>query len=115
MTGQSPPVELGPLLTPAQVARLLGVHPATIKRWSRTGKLPCVRTPGRHRRYRVADVELLYGATLPEGQPPCLNPACREREATIRALRVQVRQQNAALELLEAVTLDDMRNEGALR
>jgi DNA-binding CsgD family transcriptional regulator len=42
-------------------------------------------------------------------------PQCREREATIRAQATQIRQMNAAMELLEAVTLDDMKHEGALR
>jgi DNA-binding CsgD family transcriptional regulator len=45
-------------------------------------------------------------------EPVC--PQCREREATIRAQATQIRQMNAAMELLEAVTLDDMKHEGAL-
>jgi excisionase family DNA binding protein len=41
----------GELLTSAQVAELLGVTPATVKRWADSGLLPCDRTVGRHRRF----------------------------------------------------------------
>lgn len=49
---QSPPyllregqvsVSLFPLLTAAQAAALLGVHPRTLARWARQQKIPCVR------------------------------------------------------------------------
>jgi excisionase family DNA binding protein len=46
------------LLTPREVAELLGVRTATVGWWVRTGALrPFVRTPGGHRRYRRSDVE----------------------------------------------------------
>lgn len=44
------------LLTSAQVARLLGVTPATVKRWADAGFIPCARTVGAHRRFRPEDV-----------------------------------------------------------
>jgi len=40
----------------ADLARVCGVSISTIKRWTDTGFLRCVRTPGGHRRYRVQDV-----------------------------------------------------------
>ena len=40
-----------PLLSSTQAARLIGVHPASIKRWANQGKLKCVKTPGGHRRF----------------------------------------------------------------
>lgn len=46
-----------PLLTSAQVARLLGVASATVKRWADHGLIPCARTAGAHRRFRTEDVE----------------------------------------------------------
>jgi excisionase family DNA binding protein len=44
------------LLTSAQAARLLGVTPATVKRWTDAGLIPCARTVGAHRRFRAEDV-----------------------------------------------------------
>lgn len=46
-------------LTPLQAARLLGVHRDTVVRWADAGRLPCWRTPTRHRRFRLEDVERL--------------------------------------------------------
>src|SRR3954451_20012129 len=47
------------LLTPAQVAALVFVHPKTVSRWARAGKIPSTRTPGGHRRFRSSDVRAL--------------------------------------------------------
>ena len=44
-------------LSSAEAARVLGVHAASLKRWSDQGRIDCVRTPGGHRRFRRADVE----------------------------------------------------------
>ena len=42
------------LLTIGEMARKLGIHPQTLRRWERTGKLPPPeRTLGNHRRYRA--------------------------------------------------------------
>lgn len=48
------------LLTRAEVARLLHVDPTTVTRWARDGKLPAIRLPSGHRRYRQVDVLALY-------------------------------------------------------
>lgn len=46
------------LLTPREVAKLLGVRTSTVAWWARTGELePAMRTVGGHRRYRRADVD----------------------------------------------------------
>ena len=45
------------LLSSAQVAELLGVSAASVKRWADAGALPCVRTAGQHRRFRRATVD----------------------------------------------------------
>lgn len=47
------------LLTSGEVARRLGIAPATLKRWTDAGKLRCVRTAGGHRRFDARDVERL--------------------------------------------------------
>lgn len=38
-------------------ARLLHVHPDTIRRWADAGLLPSWRTPTNQRRFRIEDVE----------------------------------------------------------
>ena len=53
-----------PLLTRAEAARVLGVHPSTVTRWAAAGLLPCVRTPSGERRYRSHDVEELLNQHL---------------------------------------------------
>lgn len=44
----------------------LGVSLNTLRRWSDAGKLKCYRSPGGHRRYRRADVEVLLRAESAE-------------------------------------------------
>lgn len=48
-----------PLLTPGQVAQRFAVDPKTVTRWAMQGKLPIVKTPGGHRRYRKSVIEEL--------------------------------------------------------
>lgn len=46
------------LLTPREVAEMMGVRTTTVARWDRIGALKAlVRTPGGHRRYRRTDAE----------------------------------------------------------
>jgi excisionase family DNA binding protein len=47
----------GTLLTSTEVAQLLGVTAATVKRWADSGRLACARTAGRHRRFARDAVE----------------------------------------------------------
>lgn len=47
------------ILTPTEVAELLYVDRKTVGRWARKGKLPCITTPGGHRRYRWKDIKPL--------------------------------------------------------
>ena len=47
------------LLSPSEAAELCGVHPRTITRWVKSGKLPCVTGLGGHRRYRLGTIEKL--------------------------------------------------------
>jgi len=54
---------MDPLLTSAEAAQRLGVGASTIKRWAESGLIACERTAGRHRRFRLGEVERLR-ATL---------------------------------------------------
>jgi excisionase family DNA binding protein len=51
------------MLSPGDVARLFGVDPKTVCRWANKGWLPCIRTPGRQRRFRQADVDKFLQAS----------------------------------------------------
>ena len=48
-----------PLLSPAEVATLFRVDPKTVTRWARLDRIPSIRTPGGHRRFRESDVRAL--------------------------------------------------------
>lgn len=41
----------------SEAAEVLGVHPSTVRLWADKGELPAHRTPGKHRRFRRAEVE----------------------------------------------------------
>ena len=47
------------LLTPAEVASLFRVHPKTVTRWAKAGKLSVIKTLGGHRRYKDSEVKAL--------------------------------------------------------
>ena len=59
------------LVSVAQAAALLGVHPNTVRAWTDAGRLPAFRINARgDRRYRTGDVErLLAEGTGAEVQP----------------------------------------------
>lgn len=60
------------LLTIGEAAAILGVHPDTLKRWERAGRIKvAIRTPNGHRRFRRGDVEAL------------LTPATADSEAVV--------------------------------
>ena len=47
------------LLTPGEVALMFRVDPKTVTRWASAGRIGSVRTPGGHRRFLKADIDLL--------------------------------------------------------
>jgi excisionase family DNA binding protein len=53
-------------LTRSEVARLFGVSPATIARWAREKKLPCVLTLGGQRRYLREEIMDLLARSVRE-------------------------------------------------
>jgi excisionase family DNA binding protein len=40
-----------------EASQILGVHSETLRRWERTGKIKCERTPGGKRRFLLADIQ----------------------------------------------------------
>jgi excisionase family DNA binding protein len=54
------------MLTPGEVAVMFRVDPKTVTRWAAAGKVPSIRTPGGHRRFREDVVKaLLNGQPMP--------------------------------------------------
>lgn len=44
------------LLTPAEVAAMFNVEAKTVTRWAKAGRIPSMRTPGGHRRFRSTTI-----------------------------------------------------------
>ena len=44
-------------LSAGEAAAILGVSPKTVNRWANEGKVPCAKTLGGHRRFRVDVIE----------------------------------------------------------
>jgi putative resolvase len=57
--------EPGPQITTTTACRLLGIHPDTLVRWEREGKITSTRTAGGHRRFDLADVDRLAAHRQP--------------------------------------------------
>jgi excisionase family DNA binding protein len=61
------------MLSTTEVARLAGVGPTAVKRWTDAGLIRCIRTVGGHRRFPRADVEVFLrgrGEEPPSGREP---------------------------------------------
>ena len=74
------------LISVAQAAALLGVHPNTLRAWTEAGRLTAYRINARgDRRYRRADVERLLaeGGDAPEPAAPAGQAVQREAEAAL--------------------------------
>jgi excisionase family DNA binding protein len=58
------------LLTSHEVGALLQVNPSSVKKWVNDGRIAAFRTPGGHRRIRVADlVDFLHRHAMPIPRP----------------------------------------------
>jgi putative resolvase len=51
-----------------KAAEILGVHPVTLRRWEKEGKIRCIRTPSGQRRFTRSEVLRLVGETMPSGR-----------------------------------------------
>lgn len=74
-------------LSLSEAAKILGVHPGTIRLWSDKGILPTHKTQGGHRRYRRAEIMLRASAG---GEAP--GEAAEENllQEIIQAVRAQI-------------------------
>jgi excisionase family DNA binding protein len=53
------------LLMPSEVAAMFRVDPKTVGRWARSGRVPCIFTPGGHCRFRKSVIAELLELTKP--------------------------------------------------
>ena len=75
------------LLTSHEVGALLQVNPSSVKKWVNEGRIAAFRTPGGHRRIRVADlVDFLHRHAMPIPRP--VTPATPPRPARASAAPV---------------------------
>ena len=51
-----------------KAAEILGVHPITLRRWEKVGKVRCIRTPSGQRRFPRSGALRLLGGDLPSGR-----------------------------------------------
>ncbi len=68
-----------------KAARQLGVTPSTLRRWTESGFLPCVRTAGGHRRIDTKDIEELGRAIGDSGHLAARRARERELETLAQA------------------------------
>lgn len=57
------------MLRTGEVARLFRVDPKTVNRWVRRGKLPAVRTPGGHYRFKASQIREVLRNSMADGKP----------------------------------------------
>jgi excisionase family DNA binding protein len=55
-------------LTLSEASDLLGVHQTTLRAWADKGEIPVFRTPGGHRRFRLADLRAFLQERASQGQ-----------------------------------------------
>ncbi len=53
-------MEFVELMKVSEVAKLYHVDAKTVTRWAKAGKIPCIKTPGGHRRYVKDEVMSAY-------------------------------------------------------
>ena len=95
-------------LSTQAAARRLGVAPHTLRRWSASGIVPCVRTAGGHRRFRQEDVDELLRRTHSAGLPDA--KLARERELeTLLDVLVTLTGQLDPVELLAEIAYQATR------
>jgi len=70
----------------SKAARMLGVHPSTVRSWADHGRLPYHRTDGGHRRFAQADIQLWLDSRTAESPAQAENVIQR----ALRQTRFQV-------------------------
>ena len=75
-------------LSLSDAAKLLGVHPSTVRLWSDKGALPVHKTQGGHRRYKKGEI-LLWAQTNSRSHVDTIAPEGMMQEV-VRSVRMQI-------------------------
>jgi len=75
-------------LSLSDTAKLLGVHPSTVRLWSDKGILPVHKTQGGHRRYKRGEI-LLWAETNSKSKNEALEPEGMMQEV-VKNVRMQI-------------------------
>jgi len=71
-------------LSISEAAAYLNVHPATLRRWSDAREIPCLITPGGHRRFALSDLQRFAEEHRSAGETAAL-PVIWAKQALTRA------------------------------
>ncbi|MEW6286808.1 MAG: helix-turn-helix domain-containing protein [Chloroflexota bacterium] len=75
-------------LTLSDAAKLLGVHPSTVRLWSDKGAIPVHKTQGGHRRYKRSEI-LLWAESNSKSRNEALEPEGMMNEV-VKNVRMQI-------------------------
>jgi len=75
-------------LTLSNAAKLLGVHPSTVRLWSDKGVLPVHKTQGGHRRYKRGEI-LLWAEANSKSREEAIEPEGMMQEV-VKNVRMQI-------------------------
>jgi excisionase family DNA binding protein len=75
-------------LTLSDAAKLLGVHPSTIRLWSDKGAIPVHKTQGGHRRYKRGEI-LLWAESNSKSKKEAIEPEGMMNEV-VKNVRMQI-------------------------
>jgi len=75
-------------LTLSDAAKLLGVHPSTIRLWSDKGAIPVHKTQGGHRRYKRGEI-LLWAEANSKSREDAIEPEGMMQEV-VKNVRMQI-------------------------
>jgi len=75
-------------LSLSDAAKLLGVHPSTVRLWSDKGALPVHKTQGGHRRYKRGEI-LLWAETNSKSREEAIEPEGMMQEV-VKNVRMQI-------------------------
>src|SRR5205807_6854233 len=63
---------------------MLGVNAATLRQWTKTGKLRVYRTPGGHRRFSAAELDALQQTADPAPRQPLVDAVITDLRSKYR-------------------------------
>jgi excisionase family DNA binding protein len=94
-----------------KAADLLGIHFTTLRRWADAGEVPCIRTPGGHRRFQRADLEAFLAKLQGGDSDPAVGLKEAERRLT-HGLSQEALREEPWFSRLDEVERTAMRAEG---